>query len=310
MSALVSRDELRSLREAFLTDFIIPGGTNAALREMLTASLGNQGSFIRGQIAYRGLISFGAPPEQATRLASAIEYFHLASLLLDDLPCMDDALTRRHAPCAHTLFGEATTILGALALINRAYGLFWSLFAGLDSRSSRSCAHITESCLGVEGILQGQALDLALRKRQLSVEEVSQVAEGKTGSLFRLALLLPAIMSGASRNELHHLGRFAELVGRIYQLLDDFVDVRSQSSHSGKSPRDRLLSSPNMVLCDSPEAAGLRLDRLLQMSSRSVALLRRRNERWEYLRDIQNALAEKRSKLLKRSSVLGPAEAA
>ncbi len=100
-------------------------------------------------------------PARATPgTAVALEYFHTASLLFDDLPCMDNALERRGAPCVHLAFGEEGAILTALALINRAYALTWRAVAGCPQvRQVRALAYI-EHCLGVEGLLNGQSLDL------------------------------------------------------------------------------------------------------------------------------------------------------
>ena len=72
---------------------------------------------------------------RAKDLAIALEYFHTASLLFDDLPCMDNASERRGVPCVHLAFGEAGAILAALALINRAYALSWRAVSGCFAAS-------------------------------------------------------------------------------------------------------------------------------------------------------------------------------
>jgi len=63
--------------------------------------------------------AFGAPIARALDVACAMEMVHAASLVLDDLPSMDDAQLRRGVPCAHQVYGEGAAILAALALINR-----------------------------------------------------------------------------------------------------------------------------------------------------------------------------------------------
>ena len=81
----------------------------------------------------------------AQELAVALEYFHTASLLFDDLPCMDNALERRGAPCTHLVFGEEGAILTALALINRAYALTWRAVAGCpQARQAQALAFIEQ----------------------------------------------------------------------------------------------------------------------------------------------------------------------
>ncbi|MFH1500013.1 MAG: polyprenyl synthetase family protein, partial [Verrucomicrobiota bacterium] len=83
----------------------------------LAQASGNPGKLVRARLVYVGARAHGLEDGPAAALASAIEYFHIASLLFDDLPCMDDAWTRRGLPCAHRLHGEAATVLAALALI-------------------------------------------------------------------------------------------------------------------------------------------------------------------------------------------------
>ena len=102
--------------------------------------------------------AYGLDATAAQDLAIALEYFHTASLIFDDLPCMDNATERRGVPCVHFAFGEAAAILTALALINRAYAL--DLARSLDGSSpaiqSRALAYI-EQLLGVEGCSTGRA---------------------------------------------------------------------------------------------------------------------------------------------------------
>ena len=179
MTALLSTNELKLLRRSISANFKLPLQTEESLSNMLTIGVGNFGSLIRAQLAYKCLSMHGIGAKRACKLACAIEYFHLASLIFDDLPCMDNAQMRRHKPCAHIVFGEATSILGALALINRAYSILWSLFEDLPQERSRACAKLTEECIGVAGLIQGQAKDLALRHADVSLREVDEIARGK-----------------------------------------------------------------------------------------------------------------------------------
>ena len=122
-----------------------------------------------------------------------MELFHLASLLLDDLPCMDNADTRRGETCVHVAYGESNAILAALALINRGYLNLWRSFEGSPRDAREEASRLAEDCLGVEGILNGQAMDLNFADYAATERNVARVAEEKTGSLFRLCLMLPAI---------------------------------------------------------------------------------------------------------------------
>lgn len=290
MTALLSKGELSRLRRSISTNMKIPVQAEKSLSNMLAISVGNFGSLIRAQLAYKCLSLHGISAGRACKLACAVEYFHLASLIFDDLPCMDNAEMRRHKPCAHIVFGEATSILGALALINRAYAILWSLFEDLPKERSHACAKLTEECIGLAGLVQGQAKDLALRNTDVSLRDVDEVARGKTAALFRLTLLLSAQIAGASQAEIHRLSRFSYTLGSMYQLLDDVKDINGAPSSSGKTPRDACLDSPNAVLSAGQPAVAARFDRLMQIAARIVATLEKRNTRWAFLRTLLGQL--------------------
>src|ERR1035441_3461153 len=143
---------------------------------------------------------------QAVRL---LEYFHTASLLFDDLPCMDDAQERRGVPCAHVVFGQAGAILAALALINRAYALTWSAVARTPQRQQPQALAYLERRLGVGGLLNGQSLDLHYFGLPHTRQMTDRIAQGKTVSLIRLTLVLPAMLGQASSRDIHLLERIA-----------------------------------------------------------------------------------------------------
>ncbi|MFA6961185.1 MAG: polyprenyl synthetase family protein [Opitutaceae bacterium] len=84
-----------------------------ALRDTIVLAAGNPGKLVRARLVLSAALEHGLDDAPAERLACAVEYFHIASLMIDDLPCMDDAFTRRGRSCAHKLYGEASTILGA-----------------------------------------------------------------------------------------------------------------------------------------------------------------------------------------------------
>lgn len=113
------------LREAFVHSLPVAPGTEQHLAEALAETLDNPGSMFRAELAFRVARCFGQTEECSQDLAIALEYFHTASLLFDDLPAMDNAAQRRGAPCVHHVYGEGAAILAALAFINRAYSLVW-----------------------------------------------------------------------------------------------------------------------------------------------------------------------------------------
>jgi len=263
-----------------------PGATAAdpRLRDTLALAAGNPGKLVRARLvlaaAERHGLSYGA----AERLACAVEYFHLASLLIDDLPCMDDAFTRRGRPCAHRIHGEAATILGALAFINRAYALAGFSFAAYPVETRMKAVACLDSCLGPSGLVGGQAADLSFAESDRSARAVLSVAVRKTGSLFWLAVYFPALLASPSAAELRDLKALCVYWGLAYQATDDLQDALSSAFETGKTTgRDRALNRPNLVHVIGAPATRLRTARLLGQARRVISRLDLRSPRWSYL---------------------------
>ncbi len=242
----------------------------AALRHVLQ----NPGSLVRPRLVLQVATAYGLDTSRANSLAIALEYFHTASLIFDDLPCMDNASHRRGAPCVHLAFGETGAILSALALINRAYALTWqALLGGADESRLRVMAYI-EQRLGVEGLLNGQSLDLHYATLPHDRETTERIASGKTASLIRLTLVLPAMLAGASSREIQLLERIATCWGLGYQIVDDLKDVLQCVAETGKSvARDILLGRPNIAAAIGVPGAVDRLNRLIRLGDLTLRRL-------------------------------------
>jgi len=253
---------------------LVPTAREAHLSGLLWDTLTSPGALTRLRLGLIAGEALGLPGVTTRPLATSLEYFHTASLLLDDLPCMDDATLRRGRPCAHLVHGEGSTILGALAFINRGYRLAWEAIATAPEARRASAADHIEHCLGCAGILDGQCLDLHFSASDRSPRAVLRVALGKTVALLRLSLLTPALLASASPLEQRLLNRLSVSWGLAYQITDDFCD-QSPVASSGKTPgRDSGRGRPNLVLAVGRPAAAARLLRLLtQMETTFVQLL-------------------------------------
>jgi geranylgeranyl pyrophosphate synthase len=236
--------------------------------------LQNPGSLIRPEIVLEISRAYGLSETHATDLAIGLEYFHTTSLLFDDLPSMDDAFERRGIACVHLEFGDAGAILTALALINRAYALTWrAVGASVPDRQSRALSYV-ERNLGVDGLLNGQSMDLHYAMLPHDRQTTEQIAMGKTVSLIRLTLVLPAIMGGAPESELQILERIALYSGLSYQVVDDLKDVIQNSDETGKTAsRDLSLDRPNIALVIGIGGAIERLTRLINLGDRMLRRL-------------------------------------
>ena len=279
--------------EALRSSFPLSQGLDPSFERALRFVLGNPGSLIRPQLVFAMATAYGLGAERAEQLAVALEYFHTASLLFDDLPCMDDALERRGAACAHLIFGEEGAILTALALINRAYALTWRAVAGCPPAAQPKILAFVEHCLGADGLLNGQSLDLHYATLPHTRETTERIARGKTVSLIRLTLALPAMLGNASARELQLIERIAVYWGLGYQILDDLKDVLQDAGQSGKTPaRDATLGRPNLATAIGIDAAVERLTRFIALGGKSLCCLFAMRPGLEFLARLGEQLEE------------------
>lgn len=294
------------LRRAF-TDYLpLPATLEPHLKDALGQVLQNPGSMIRPEIVWEVALGYGLPESPATDMAIALEYFHTASLLFDDLPAMDDALERRGNTCVHVQFGDAGAMLAALALVNRAYALTWRAAASAPPHIQRQALDYVECHLGVDGLLNGQSMDLHYASLPHDRRTTDRTAIGKTVSLIRLTLVLPAMLGGASDNQLRLLERIALFWGLSYQIIDDLKDLLQSSNESGKTPsRDLALGRPNLALTLGIEEAAQRLRRLIRLGDRTLDRLVAMRPAVAFLRRLRDELGKEAAQLTE--SVCAPA---
>jgi geranylgeranyl pyrophosphate synthase len=292
-SAKMNRLNTTPLTDAFSTGIPLPPTLDPRFEEALRHVLDNPGSLIRPRMVLLVATAYGLETAPARDLAIALEYFHTASLIFDDLPCMDNAMERRGVPCVHFEFGEAEAILTALALVNRAYALIWRAASTASSAcQSRALAYI-EQCLGINGLLNGQSLDLHYATLPHNRETTERIARGKTVSLIRLTLALPAMLGGASERDLQLMERIALYWGLAYQMTDDLKDVLDSKTKAGKTvARDLLLDRPNVASAMGIPAALERLTRFIDLGDRSLARLLQSRLGLSFLGTLRSSLEE------------------
>ena len=299
---LVPAAELRALLRAHRDLLPAGAGLEPAFAAVLADLAGHPGSFARGQLAWGLLRALGADATVARHVAVALEYLHGASLVFDDLPCMDDAEERRGRVCPHRAHGEAPAVLGALALITRAYELLWSALAELPPAPRRRGAALVAACLGPAGVLGGQARDLAFAAGGGGEDEVVAVALGKTVPLVRLALVLPALVGGAGDDALAALERLSRAWGLAYQALDDGKDRLMSQRETGKSTRrDDALGRPNLAAQAGWEGSLARLDQELATARADLAAAAAAGLPWDGLAALQAHLEGEAAALRRRA---------
>jgi len=175
----------------------------------------------------------GRNAEFALAAGTAVELIHCASLILDDLPCMDDAHLRRGRTAAHREHGEATAILASIALMNLAYEQLGK--APVDDERFRAHAiKVLTRAVGTTGLVAGQELDLREKAAAESREELDRINWMKTGVLFVAAAELGAVAAGVSDSRIRDVSAFASHLGMAFQTRDDILDQTASSEETGK----------------------------------------------------------------------------
>ena len=174
-------------------------------------------------------------PEAVLPAAGAVEMIHTASLILDDLPVMDDARLRRGRPTCHVTHGESTAILAAFALMNRAFGLLGEGWPGAPDGTLRAqIARDLSRAVGLDGMIAGQESDLAMTGRALDFATLEFIHSRKTGSLFTAAADLGALASRAPASERAAVVAYAKNLGLAFQIVDDVIDAAGITAEAGK----------------------------------------------------------------------------
>lgn len=176
-----------------------------------------------------------AARERVLDAACAIELAHSASLILDDLPCMDDARERRGRACTHLQYGEATAVLAAIGLLARAFELLVRNVRAASSPASVDALGALAAAVGTRGLVCGQHMDLALTGRRLSLNELEQEHRLKAGVLFLAAVRVPAMLLDLPGDIVRGLEAYARHLGLAFQVIDDLKDARAPREDAGKT---------------------------------------------------------------------------
>lgn len=221
-----------TLIEEYLSGVCREGDRYADLQEAMEYSLMAGGKRIRPVLVLETCRMCGGNLQQALPFAAAVEMVHTYSLIHDDLPAMDDDQLRRGRPTNHVVYGEATAILAGDGLLTAAFGQLAA--AELPARQIVEAVRCLSEAAGPEGMVGGQALDMAGEGRAMTRSELEQLQSLKTGALIAAAAQLGCIAAGGSQEQLGQVKRYAQALGRAFQVRDDMLDVTSSDAELGK----------------------------------------------------------------------------
>ncbi len=180
--------------------------------------------------------TFGAGQDLLIRSACALELIHTYSLIHDDLPAMDDDDLRRGRATCHVKFDEATAILAGDALQALAFQTMAEDEQLEAALRVKLISEVSRAAGTAEGMVAGQALDLAAESRDVTGAELERIHRLKTGALIRAAARCGAMIAGADETELAAITTYATNLGLLFQITDDLLDVTATAEDLGKTP--------------------------------------------------------------------------
>jgi farnesyl diphosphate synthase len=227
----------------------LPSGqcTPTHLHEAMRYAVLDGGKRVRPLLVFAAGQLTDANYEELTRAACAVELIHAYSLVHDDMPCMDDDALRRGKASVHVKFGEATALLTGDAL--QAHAVFVLAQGKNPPERQLEMLRILAQASGSRGMCGGQAIDLASVGMHLSLEQLEQMHQLKTGALLQAAVFLGALCGQQlNGNQRVALTRYCNAVGLAFQVIDDILDVTSDSIILGKTAgKDQANNKPTYV---------------------------------------------------------------
>jgi len=186
--------------------------------------------------------------ESVLRAACAVELIHAYSLVHDDMPCMDNDVLRRGKPTVHVKFGQATALLAGDALQALAFELLTIEPQALAPQRKVLLCRLLARAAGCAGMAGGQAIDLASVGVPLTESELREMHRLKTGALLKACVMMGAACGDAGHRAQDALAEFGSSIGLAFQVVDDILDVTSDSATLGKTAgKDADQDKPTFV---------------------------------------------------------------
>ena len=189
-------------------------------------------------VSYKKLITIGA----------AVECIHAYSLIHDDLPCMDNDLTRRGKPSTHVKFGEATAVLAGNSLLTLAFEILSDKKLNIKEKTKNILIDKLSKCVGHTGIAGGQFLDLDFEKKNIPFKKIIDMQLKKTGKLFGYCSSVPAILKNDNVKKINTFEAIGSDLGLLFQISDDLIDYKGDSIKAGKkTKKDSKLGKATLI---------------------------------------------------------------
>ena len=192
------------------------------------------GKKIRSTIILDAGKIFKLSENKLINICAAVECIHSYSLIHDDLPCMDNDSIRRGKPSTHIKFGEASAVLAGNSLLTLAFEIIADKNYSVNPKLKNEIIKSLASCSGHTGIAGGQELDLKFENKKKSLKQIVRMQKKKTGKLFSFCFYAVAVVAKKNMREKNKLSDLGDEIGLLFQLADDFLDIKGSKKLVGK----------------------------------------------------------------------------
>jgi len=218
-------------------DALLPNseGAERKLLDAMRYSAIGAGKRLRPLLVLASSELFGVSRDSALQVGAAIECVHCYSLVHDDLPCMDDDDMRRGKPTLHRAYDEATAVLAGDALLTFAFDIVAMEQTHADPNVRVQLVQALAHSSGAQGMVGGQAIDLAAADEEMDLGAITRLQQMKTGALICFSAEAGAILGKATPKQRQALRGYAHDLGLAFQIADDLLDVEGDPDKVGKA---------------------------------------------------------------------------
>ena len=196
------------------------------------------GKKIRSTLIFDAGKIYNLSEKKLINICASVECIHSYSLIHDDLPCMDDDKMRRGKPSTHLKFGEASAVLAGNSLLTLAFEIIANQKYSITPKMKNEIIKSLAFCSGHTGIAGGQELDLKFENKKKNFQQIIDMQKKKTGKLFSFCLYAVGVVAKRNKKEKNFLKKLGEEIGLLFQIADDFLDVKGSKKKIGKPTKN------------------------------------------------------------------------
>jgi farnesyl diphosphate synthase len=205
------------------------------LHQAMRYAVLNGGKRIRAALVYATGEALDVNSKVLDRISAAVEIIHAYTLIHDDLPAIDNDDLRRGKPSCHKAFSESTAILAGDALQTLAFQVLSKNDNTISPEAKLRMIAYISNAIGSTGVIGGEALDIAMENKSISLRELTYCYKLKTSYLISSCVILAALAADYHNiMRLKYLEKFSYLLGVAFQIHDDIIGMESDTKTLGK----------------------------------------------------------------------------